>query len=163
MGTEFNADEIFEIAEQIERNGSSFYKQGAELVSDEVMRKLLLSLATWETRHEKLFAEMRAELLKKEKEPTAFDPDNEAALYLRAMADDHVFNVKDTSEILKGSESPEEILNTALGFEKDSIAYFLGMKELVPERLGKDRLDKIVREEISHVATLTRLIEDTKK
>ena len=66
MGTGFNADEVFEIAEQIERNGSSFYNHGAELVSDEVTRKLLLSLATWESRHEKLFAEMRAELLKKE-------------------------------------------------------------------------------------------------
>ena len=75
------------------------------------------------------------------------------------MADDHVFNVKEISEILKGIESPEEILNTALRFEKDSIAYFLGMRELVPERLGKDKIDSIVREEISHVATIRQLIK----
>ncbi len=159
MGIEFNADEVFEVAEQIERNGARFYKQGAEQIADEVTKKLLLSLAKWEIGHEKLFAEMRADLSKSEKEQTAFDPDNEAVLYLQAMADDHVFNVKEISEILKGIESPEEILNTALRFEKDSIAYFLGMRELVPERLGKDKIDSIVREEISHVATIRQLIK----
>ena len=30
MGLDFNADEVFEIAEQIERNGAEFYRTAAE-------------------------------------------------------------------------------------------------------------------------------------
>ena len=30
MGIDFNADEVFEIAEQIERNGAKFYRNVAE-------------------------------------------------------------------------------------------------------------------------------------
>ena len=35
MSYDFNADEIFEIAEQIERNGAKFYRTAAESVADE--------------------------------------------------------------------------------------------------------------------------------
>ena len=35
MSYNFNADEIFEIAEQIERNGANFYRTAAENITDE--------------------------------------------------------------------------------------------------------------------------------
>jgi rubrerythrin len=38
--------------------------------------------------------------------------------------------------------------------EKDSIVFYLGMKELVPERLGKNRIDGIIKEEMGHLASL---------
>ncbi|GAI05715.1 unnamed protein product [marine sediment metagenome] len=41
MGTTFNADEIFEMAEEIERNGAMFYREAAANTSDnETKRKL---------------------------------------------------------------------------------------------------------------------------
>ncbi|MCK4816396.1 rubrerythrin, partial [bacterium] len=79
MGYEFNADEIFEIAEQIERNGAMFYRQMAENISDVLIRNLLLDLATMEDEHEKVFISMRADLSDKEREPTVFDPEGESA------------------------------------------------------------------------------------
>ena len=59
MGIEFNADEIFEIAEQIERNGAGFYRRAAEAVEDSQKRRILLDLASREDEHEKTFAAMR--------------------------------------------------------------------------------------------------------
>ena len=38
MGWDFNADEIFEMAEQIERNGAKYYRNAAEFVSTEIGR-----------------------------------------------------------------------------------------------------------------------------
>ena len=57
----FNADEIFEMAEQIERNGAKFYRKAAESI-DSKSRDLLLGLAAMEDEHQKTFAAMRGEL-----------------------------------------------------------------------------------------------------
>ena len=91
MGFDFNADDIFEMAEQIERNGAKFYRTAAEKVADSSAKELLLWLAGMEDEHEKTFALLRADLSKKEKAATVFDPEGESALYLRALADIEVF------------------------------------------------------------------------
>ena len=41
MSYDFNADEVFEIAEQIERNGAKFYRTSAENIADTNKKKLL--------------------------------------------------------------------------------------------------------------------------
>jgi rubrerythrin len=85
------------------------------------------------------------------------DPYGEAILYVRGMADGHVFDVrKDPSERLTGKETMEDILRTAIGLEKDSIVFYLGIKEIVPERLSKQRIDDIIKEEMGHIAILSQ-------
>jgi rubrerythrin len=157
MSFSFNAEEIFEMAEQIERNGARFYRRAAEGNMDSKKRQFLLDLAAMEDDHERAFASMRADLSRENQEKTTFDPEGQAALYLRSMADEHVFDVKaDPVELLGGNETLGDILVIAIGMEKDSIAFYLGMKELVPERLGKDRIDDIIKEEMNHLASLSR-------
>lgn len=156
MSIQFNADEIFEIAEQIERNGAKFYRRGADILTEPENRRLLLDLAAMEDEHERVFAAMRTDVTASEREPVVFDPDDQGALYLRAMADGHVFDVKvDPSERLKGKETMDAVFEMAIGLEKDSILFYLGMKEIVPERLGRHRVDAIIREEMGHVALLS--------
>jgi rubrerythrin len=73
------------------------------------------------------------------------------------MADGHVFDVrKDSSERLTGKETMEDILNTAIGLEKDSIVFYLGIKEIVPKRLSRQRIDDIIKEEMGHIAVLSK-------
>jgi rubrerythrin len=153
----FNADEILEMAEQIERNGARFYRQAADGQMDPGQREMLLELAAMEDEHEKVFADMRANLPGSEGGSSAFDPQGEAASYLRAMADGHVFDTKtDPTAFLESHRSITDILRKALDLEKDSIVFYLGMKDIVPERLGKDRIESIIREEMSHVVLLDR-------
>ena len=151
MMYDFNADDMFEIAEQLERNGAKFYRDAAQAVADDRDRSLLQQLAEMEDDHEKTFAGMRAELSAKEKSPTVFDPDNEAAMYLRALADTKVFYDKqiDTS-------SMEAILKDAITAEKDSIVFYLGMREAIPDDLGRERLDAIIKEEMGHIQLLSK-------
>jgi rubrerythrin len=158
------ADEIFEIAEQIERNGARFYRRASQGFTDSRAREVLLDLAIAEEEHEKTFATMRAELLQSEREPRAPDPYGEAILYVRGMADGVLFDVKaDPSAWLTGKETMEDILRTAIGLEKDSIVFYLGMKEIVPERLSKQRIDDIVKEEMGHIAALSKALASSKR
>lgn len=50
----------------------------------------------------------------------------------------------------------KEILKSAIAAEKDSIVFHLGMKELVPPKLGSDKLDLIIKEEMEHIVLLSR-------
>jgi len=153
MGMPFNADEVFEMAEQIERNGARFYRAAAKKFP--TVRDVLLDLAAMEDEHEKPFAAIRAELSASEQESVVFDPDNEAQMYLRVMADGHVFNVKaDPTEQLASKDSAEDILKMAIGVEKDSIAFYVGLKEAVSRKAGKDKVEAIIKEEFGHIATL---------
>jgi len=153
----FNADDIFEMAQQIERNGARFYRRAAQGITDSSARQLLLDLAAMEDEHEKVFASMRADLSPEERKPTVIDPYGEAVLYLRGMADGHVYDVKvDPTKWITGKEAMEEILRAAIGLEKDSIVFYLGLKDVVPERLGKQRVDAIIKEEMGHIGVLSR-------
>jgi rubrerythrin len=159
MSYDFNADDVFEMAEQMERNGGAFYRSAAErdFLSGEE-KEMLLELARMEDQHEKLFNTMRAELTADEKAATVFDPHGEAVLYLRALADTRVFFEKEID-----TTSLEAILKAAIGAEKDSIVFYLGMKESVPESMGKGRLDEIIREEMGHVRLLSQKLAAAKK
>jgi rubrerythrin len=153
MGVTFNADEVFEMAEQIERNGAKFYRAAAEKFP--AVQQVLLGLAAMEDEHEKTFKDMRAQLSGREQEPMVFDPDDEAQMYLQVVADGHVFDTKaDPAEQLKGKDKPEDILQTAINMEKESIAFYAGLKECVPPKAGRDKVEAIIREEFSHIATL---------
>lgn len=153
MPMPFSADEVFEMAEQIERNGAVFYRAAAEKFAD--LKDVLLDLAAMEDDHIKTFADMRAELSGSEQEAPVFDPDAEAQMYLRVMADGHVFNMKaDPTEELAGLDSAAAVLKMAMRVERDSIAFYVGLKEGVSAKAGRDKVDAIVREEIGHVALL---------
>ena len=155
MPITFNANEIFEMAEEIERNGAKFYRQAAQNTSDNQTKQMLLDMADMEDGHLKTFEKMREQLSGQEKGWTVFDPDNQSALYLQAMADARGYEGKITpGKELTGSETPKEILETALNSEKESIVFYFGLKGIVPVKAGRDKVETIIIEELSHITTL---------
>ena len=160
MSIQFNADEVFQMAEQIERNGKDFYTRAADRTAESRTAQFLLGLAAMEAEHEKIFAGMRAGLTDQERKATVPDPDNQALAYLRAWADGQVFDVRSRpAEKLTGKEKVEDVLRIAIGLEKDSIVFYLGMKDAVPERLGRSKIDRIIKEEMNHMSSLSRTLE----
>jgi len=149
MSYDFNADEVFEMAAQIERNGAKFYRDAAQSVSGSKEKELLTSLAEMEIDHIAIFEQLHQEISKKEKEKRVFDPEDESVLYLQALADTKVFYEKEID-----TTSIREILKAALLAEKDAIVFYLGLKDLVPAELGKDKIDNIIKEEMQHVRLL---------
>ncbi len=155
---DFTADDVFEMAEQLEKNGGKFYRSAMEKVDDEENKKLLKMLAEMEDEHEKTFAAMRAELSAGEKITTVFDPQDDSVMYLRALVDNKVF----ADKVINVS-SIREILKTAIQAEKDAIVFFLGMKEVVPGDKGKARMEKIIKEEMDHIRMLSAHLAKAKK
>jgi len=149
MSLVFNAAEIFAMAEQIERNGAQFYRTAAGQIEDAAAKQLLLEFAAMEDDHLKTFAAMKAGLSKDEHAGTTFDPEGEAGLYLAALANTKVFFDKAVD-----ATGLEGIFTTALAAEKDSILFYLGMKDLVPESLGRGKIEAIIREEMRHIRIL---------
>lgn len=158
MYHKFNAKEILEMAEQIEKNGYAFYKKAAEDVKDDGIKAFLNELAEMELKHEKTFGEMIASLSSKEKEEVTFDPFEETAAYIQALADTRVFYEKqiDTS-------SAKEVLKEAIVAEKESIVFYLGMKDMVPTDSGKSKIDAIIKEEMKHIQIISKQLLALKK
>lgn len=155
MSVQLNANEIFLMAEKIERNGANFYRQAARRLDDPVKGAMLEELARMEDGHETVFRDLRLQPPVKGRDAGLLDPGDEALSYLEAWADGYVFNLHDDpSARLSGGESLAEILKIAIGLEKDSIVFYLGMQDLVPEHSGKSRIGVIINEEMRHIANL---------
>jgi rubrerythrin len=168
MGYEFNADEIFRIAEQIEKTGADFYSLVAARVKDAQMRSLFMDLSSMEKEHEKVFSSMRSRLSEQEREENTFDPTQESSAYLQTLAEMSVVDDKANKAfgVLEGLSGPEGLagaLKAAIDLEKESVIFYLGMKELVPARFGKDKLEGILKEEMSHIRLLGARLLSMKK
>ena len=151
MSYDFNADEIFEMAEQMERNGAKFYRDAAEGDLNAEEKAWLLQLAQMEDAHEKTFKSIRETLTADDAQSTVFDPQGESALYLKALVDTRVFYEKEIN-----TSNMRGILKAAIQAEKDSIVFYLGMKEAVAQDKGKARIDEIIKEEMGHIRLLSR-------
>lgn len=151
----FNADEMCELAIRIEENGARFYRKAAQFQTDPLNREMLKKLEGMENRHQQAFEKMRVHLSEAEKTATAFDPEGEAFQYLMAMADSHGGEGSPSAaDSLTGEESITDIVNIAIGLEKESILFYLGLKDLVPPDLGSEKLDEIIAEERRHIIQL---------
>jgi len=149
MPNEFNANDIFEMAVKIEQNGAIFYRNAAKQMEEEENKAFLLELASMEDGHVVTFSNMQKQLKGTEVFSSNFDPDDENILYLKALADTRVFFEKEQPD-----NSFKSILSTAIQTEKDSIAFYLGMKGLVPANSGQSKIDDIIKEEMSHIRLL---------
>ena len=155
MTTVFNADEVFTIGIEIEKNGKKYYDTAAAITDDEDLKKFFLELAHWENIHVSTFEKLKSELKEGGNDETIFDPSNEMHLYLKAAADSHIFRkTLDIEGIAKSCQNPLDILKTALQFEKDSVVLYSSMISMVPENLGKSKVQKMIDEELKHVSII---------
>jgi rubrerythrin len=162
MTISFTAFEIFEIAEQIERNGAKYYRDAATVCADKSMRQFFLRLEEMENNHERIFAEMRKSFQGDPDNAEVFDPDNEMIYYLKAMAKSAGWEGKSTPHAeFSGHETPMQIIKTAIEAEKASINYYLGLKEFVSPQ-AREKVDKIIKEEMGHIVTLQKHLEQLK-
>ncbi|MBN1883042.1 MAG: ferritin family protein [Deltaproteobacteria bacterium] len=156
MSDIFNAREIMEIAVRVEVNGARFYRKAAQYINVPASKELLLALAEMEDAHEETFRSFIREIEGKKTGEDFIDPEGDAARYLGAVAGGYVFPIaEDPSDKLSGKETLSEIIDFAIGLEKDSVVYYLGVKEIVPPALGRERIDKIITEEMHHITLLS--------
>jgi len=150
----FNADEIFEMAEEIERQGARFYEKAATLFKEAGIKELLAGLSKMEVGHEKLFASMRAKILSNDYQ--GYDQDEMAVAYIKSFTEGKVIDVKKAMcATLTASPTLKDVLVLAIEAEKNSIAFYTGIKRLVPEALGQSTVEQIISEEMRHLVSLS--------
>lgn len=137
-------------AVQAEKLGYQFYTSMAERFrADEGLNSLFTVLATKELQHEKRFSELLGIL--KDPEPAGWE---EAEQYLRAIVESEFFLGKNKSlPSMEKVKTVEDAVSFAAGFEKDTLLYFYGIRDVVKE---KEVIDEIINEERSHIRWLNR-------
>jgi rubrerythrin len=77
--------------------------------------------------------------------------------YMNALASSYVFTQKDKGEeAAKNTKNDEEAIGLGIGFEKESILFYVGMKKVVPEHDHKV-IDELIMQEQSHLEQLSDL------
>ena len=160
MTVTLNAFEVFEIAEQIEQNGTNFYIRAAELFDDIKIREMFLRLAEWERQHEQTFAQMKEQLSEQDRQESYSNADD-LLPDPRVMAGLAVFGIRsDPTKELHGRQSRTDILRRAVEKEKDSIVFYHGLKEFVPAEADKEKIDDIIKEEMRHIVILDQSLKE---
>ncbi|NLF31548.1 MAG: ferritin family protein [Planctomycetes bacterium] len=154
----FTADEVYEMAQVLERTGVQFYRRTAELAADGPLRQMLLSLADMEQNHLQVFSDLRRQLPaegRRQGDPVPPEDVDEHRHYVRALVESHTFGAVDEAWFASpAARTPEDVLRRAAALEKDAIVFFLELQELVPLRQGRQEIERILREELQHLRIL---------
>ncbi len=154
MGNIFAASEIVELGIQIEKNGRDFYKALCRQTKNITAAELFKFLAGEEEKHIGVFQGL---LEKTEKyEPPQVYADEYVA-YMNALASEYVFTRKNKGEeVAKGVKTDKEAVELGIGFEKDSIIFYEGMKKAIPE-YSLAVVEELIRQEQGHLRQLMEL------
>jgi len=147
----FSVREIIEQAIQTEKLGNEFYtKMAVKFQDNKELKKLFETLSAHEVRHGNSFVALKEKV--KDEEPEGWD---EVTPYLRAIVDSEFFLGKDKClPSLEHVKTALEAVDFALCFERETLLYYYTLREATKE---KEILDKIIREEKSHIVWLNSL------
>jgi rubrerythrin len=150
----YNAYEIIEMAKKMERNAALFYEKASEKVNEPKVKELLSDLSKMESVHEVIFDDLKNLFSDSEWANMNISDDNDMLHYLESMADNIIFDMKNDEKEIKDMSDIDFVFRFAIGKEKQSVLYYMGIKQLVPESLGRDKIEEIIKEEMKHVAIL---------
>ena len=146
--TIFSVREVIEQAIQTEKTGNEFYTAMAKKFHENnELKKLFETLAAQEIKHEQVFTALKNKI--KDEAPEGWD---EVALYLKAIVDSEFFLGKDKSlSAVRNVNSSAEAIKFALGFERETLLYYYGLRDMIQE---KKVIDEVIKEEKSHIVWL---------
>ena len=146
----YSVGEIIEMAVQTERLGYQFYTEMAErFKDDQKLSELCGTLALKEKSHEAVFRKLKETAGAEE-----IEGPEEFGQYMRAMVESEFFIGKEKSlPSLEHVTSADKAVDFALGFEKETLLYFIGLRSMLNDTTA---IDGIINEERSHIAWLSR-------
>lgn len=154
MGNIFAGSEVVELGIQIEKNGKDFYDTLAMRSRNKSVQETFKYLKKEEERHITVFQRLLDKV--GQYEPTQSYP-GEYFAYMNALASEYVFTQKNKGkEIAKRIKADKEAVDMGIGFEKDSILFYEGMKKMVPEYDLKI-IEELITQEQNHLRQLSEL------
>lgn len=154
MANIFSGSEIVELGVQIEKNGRDFYEVLSKLSKSPSAAEIFEFLAKEEEKHIGIFKNILKNI---EKDGFSQLYADEYVAYMNALVSECVFTEKDKGkDIAKKVASYKEAVELGIGFEKDSIIFYEGIKQFVPEH-DKTVVDNLIGQERKHLRQLSDL------
>jgi rubrerythrin len=151
--------EALAAAVRIEENGAAFYEEAAQQSFDPSTADVFSKLAALEKEHLKYFAGLAAMAGARE-DHFETDPKNEFTAAISALADRSVFDLgAGAAGLLNGRETGGQVVRLAISLEKDSIVFYLGLKNALKDPQEAAKLDEIIKEEMRHITILHELLK----
>jgi len=150
----FQAAEILDMAIEIERKGLAFYQGCAVARASEPVAEVFEFAATEEEKHIRLFTEMKS-ALEQYTLPESYP--GETLAYIHGLIGQTVFGT--VEEAACGAEQIGDVadaIDKAVAMERESIAFYSGVRELVRES-ERDVIDEVIAEEHRHIRRLLAL------
>jgi rubrerythrin len=146
------AAELIDVAVGIEKSGAAFYEYLVNTTRDLRAQVMYKYLADQEREHIKIFQMLRTDVGDYSSPMSSSD---EYAEYLEALVKSAVFgNDMMARKMAEKASSDSEAIDIAIRAEKDSILFYVAIKDLV-RRSDVETIEKIVREEKSHLTQLS--------
>ena len=149
----FNAVDIFKIAETIEDDGAKFYTDAAKFFAGEDISGLFTELAHWEIQHKKVFAEMRGKITQQHPK---LGPGTEEYKAVAALSTFSLWS--EPHRQFSSMDTRHEVIRQALQKEKDTIVFYVGLKDFVAANEDKKIINDIIKEEMKHISILTEAL-----
>ncbi len=157
MAEEVNALEIYEIAQQMERDAAAYYQEAALGISNTEVRDLLWKLAEWELQHERKFAKMKSQM-QLELRDTDLRPSASGEYKALASLSVYALEVPLPREFTNKT-SLRDVFEEAIRKKKDGIHYFEGLVNFAADKNASKQIEKVIAEEKHHLATLLESLE----
>jgi len=149
----FYLSEILDFALEKEQQSADLYQKLADQAGNADDKALFEKLVRDELNHKAYYAEILASV-KEEQSPKVPQEGEEYTAYMRQLIED-----SRTTKVLPDDISSmplNEVLDYAIARERDSMTFYLGLKQFVPES-AKAHIDVIIAEESRHAAVIASL------
>jgi rubrerythrin len=147
--------ELITFAVEIEKNGAAFYQAMAKKTITADAEKLYTLLHNEEVAHQRKYQHMLEAVAVDSAKDLVYSDDY--GLYLRAMVEKIIFDPREASKE-KALQGDSDVIDFALGKERDSILYYVEMKKHVPQAYHAT-VDQIIAEEQLHIIKLLDMRE----
>jgi len=154
MSDQARVSEAIGAAVEMERKGIAFYQAAAQKMSDPFAKKMFLSIAEDEKRHERIFRDMAA---KAGARPADLQEMNREGPIRRVQAIFRELGRKVTEDV-RPDDDRIKALDMALRMEEESYAFYSETAKTCPDEKEKEMFLLIANEENEHY----RLFDDTK-
>lgn len=151
----FTAEEVFDLAVQIEENGEAYYRDAVEVVADPSIRRLLTWLADEEARHRRCFLDLKSAARSGAENDWA---ERISGAFLQSSINDHAFSLDEVD--FSRIENVAELLRVAVGFEEDSIMFYEILQSFVTDSPAGKHVSEILKEEKRHIEMIEEKIEE---
>ena len=153
--TLLTGDEIIEIAIQLEERGEAFYIEAAELATTASVKALFEELPEQERHHRRAFQRMGRGVVERALSSDQWD---QFQAYTGALLQQSLFDRSGGGvSQAAGAMDEGEVLQAALGFEKETLLFFYELRDAVRDP-GRQVVERIVQEEKRHIQRLSGML-----